>query len=86
MAASRAKAPAAREWLRADERGIWETTAASLLERTAAKAAELCMSPGQVDEEIADRLVLDALEALIEHQKKVVAREKSLVFKRRSPK
>jgi hypothetical protein len=59
-AAHRCKNTYSKEWLRRDERGIWEKRARELLEETAAKVEELQMDPQAVDKEIAVALAVAA--------------------------
>lgn len=55
----------ASEWLRLDEFGTWERCAQSMIDETAARRAELGMSDEAAAAEMADRLVLLALRAMI---------------------
>lgn len=56
---------AAKEWLRTDERGTFETMARELLLSTAETVAELQLSEAEVDRQIALALALAAVEALL---------------------
>jgi hypothetical protein len=60
----------ASEWLRRDERGSWERCAQAMIDETAARRAELRMSDEAAAAEMADRLVLLALRAMIADGKK----------------
>lgn len=70
LAASRVEDPNTSDWLRADMFGTWEKTASDYLDSTRERAVSLDMTPEQVDDAIADRLVIDALKAQLAHQKK----------------
>lgn len=67
LAASKAGDPGTAEhsWLVRDEESTWHKRALHYLETTAARAEALKLTPQQVDEGIASRLALEALEALI---------------------
>lgn len=66
-----AKNPMAKEWLR-DGRasGTWIRTAADLLERSAAKAAELGLTEDQVNDEVATMMAWMALSAILKDAKR----------------
>ena len=66
-----AKNPMAKEWLR-DGRasGTWIRTAADLLERSAAKAAELGLSEDEVDDEVATMMAWMALSTILRDAKR----------------
>jgi hypothetical protein len=70
LAAKQVNNPSTKSWLLADERGTWERTALDYLVKTADKARELGLSDERVDEEIAYKLGLSALQASLEHVKK----------------
>ncbi len=66
-----AKNPMAKEWLRDGKAsGTWIRTAADLLERSAAKAAELGLSEADVDDQVASMLAWMALSAILRDAKK----------------
>jgi hypothetical protein len=55
----------ASEWLRLDEHGVHEMNAAGYLASTADKVKQLGLSEEQADHEIAVKLALDAVDAMI---------------------
>ena len=55
---------AAEEWLRRDERGVFEAMALSFLQETKEKAEELRMTPSEVNEEIATAIRFIALKTM----------------------
>lgn len=75
VALAAAEPSAAQEWLRRDERGSWERTALDYLAKldtpaVQAKLAARPMTDAQVNEEIAGRLRLEALEAMLADARK----------------
>lgn len=57
------------DWLVRDEEGTWRKRTLSYLESTAKRAAELSLTPEQVDEGIATKLALEALQAIAAREK-----------------
>jgi len=70
LAASRTKVAYAREWLRRDERGVWEQRALSLLDETSERAHQLGLDDEDVDRQIAIKLEHDALDAMVAERRK----------------
>ena len=67
MAAARVGDPGSPEytWLVRDEEGTWHSKTLGYLESTARRAAELKLTPAQVDKSIASKLALEALTAMM---------------------
>lgn len=65
LASVRAQNPEAKDWLRKDERGFWERQARGYIGRTREKRIAEKIPDGVAASEIADRLLLDALQALL---------------------
>lgn len=60
--------PRARAWLELDERGVWETHAANLLEQTSDRATALGLSAAQVDLECAIVVALLTVETILQSE------------------
>ena len=77
LAARKVTNAQAKSWLRCDERGTWEKTALEWWEKTAETRKEKSISDSVAENEIADRLVLLALQALIQHGTKKERRKET---------
>lgn len=67
-AAAIAKDSSTKDWLHCDSRGTFEHMVDEYIQKTEARAVELGMAPTDVDEQIANRILLDALDAHIRHR------------------
>ena len=70
LAIEKASLDSTKEWIRRDGYGTWEKQAIDLLDSSREKAASLGMSEEQVNGEIAQYMVLLAIEAELSHAKK----------------
>lgn len=65
----------ASKWLFLDEFGTWEKLALELLEKSRERAVELKLTEDEVNEQIATKLTVLALEAMIAGKKKELLRK-----------